>query len=91
MADTDYARERASVAVGNNRLERLGVKPEQREEIRLSCWPDGHMANRPLDLAEDELIALLARGIQGRILSGQFLPRLIVAASDYPDYPQADS
>lgn len=97
MRDTDCASELASVAVGNNRLERLYVKTEQHEEIRLSWWPDGHMANRPLDLPEDELIALLARGIQGRVLSGQFLPRLIIATASTQwkqvgsGYPQADN
>jgi hypothetical protein len=81
LRDTDYATERASVAIGACRIERLFVKAEKQEEIRLSWWPDGHMANRPLDVPEDQLIALLARGIQGGVLSAQFLPRLIVAAA----------
>jgi hypothetical protein len=81
MRDTAYATELASVAIGDNRIERLFVKDENQEEIRFSWWPNGNMANRPLDLPEEQLIALLARGIQGGVLSSLFLPRLIVAAA----------
>jgi hypothetical protein len=81
MRDTDYATELASIAIGDSRLERLFVKDENQEEIRLSWWPNGNMANRPLDIPEEQLIALLARGIQGGVLSSVFLPKLIVAAA----------
>jgi hypothetical protein len=85
MRDTEYARELASVAIGDNRIERLFVKSEDQEEIRFSWWPDGRMANRPLDIPEEQLVALLAKGISEGVLSPRFLPRLIVAAAaDYP-------
>ncbi len=34
MRDTDYAREMATFAIGDNRIERLYVKEEEQEEIR---------------------------------------------------------
>ncbi len=80
MRDTEYAREIATFALGDNRIERLFVKEEQQEEIRFSWWPNGNMANRPLDVPEDLLVALIAGGIQHGVLSALFLPRLIVAA-----------
>jgi hypothetical protein len=79
MRDTDYARELASTAIGDVRIERLFVKAENQEEIRLSWWPNGNMANRPLDLPEAQLVELLAEGIRRGVLSPQFLPRLIIA------------
>jgi hypothetical protein len=80
MRDTPYATERATFALGDSRIERIYVKEEQQEEIRISWWPGGNMANRPLDVPEDQLIALIAGGIQQGVLSAQFLPKLIVAA-----------
>lgn len=80
MRDTDYARELATFAIGDNRIERLYVKEEEQEEIRFSWWPGGNMANRPLDVSEEQLIALIAGGILHGVISAGFLPRLIVAA-----------
>ena len=37
------------------------------------------MANRPMDLPEDEFIALLAQGITQGVLSSRFVFRLIEA------------
>lgn len=82
MRDTNYAKEIATAAIGNSRIERLYVKKEKQEEIRLSWWPGGKsMANRPLDVTEEEFIALVAEGIRKNVLSAQFLPKLIVAAA----------
>lgn len=81
MRDTTYAKEIVTAAIGDTRIERLYVKDEQQEEIRLSWWPNGNMANRPLDVTEEQLIALMAEGIRRGVLSAQFLPRLIVASA----------
>jgi hypothetical protein len=80
LRNTDYAEERGRSAIGESRIERLFVKEENQEEIRLSWWPDGKMANRPLDVPESELVALLAQGIADGVLSAQFLPKLIAQA-----------
>jgi hypothetical protein len=81
MRDTRYAREERTTKVGDNRIERLFVKANKQEEIRISWWPEGRMANRPLDVTEADLITLIAQGIADGVLSGQFLPRLITAAA----------
>lgn len=81
MRDTKYAREERTSRVGENRIERLFIKEHQREEIRVSWWPKGRMANRPLDVSEADFIGLIAQGIADGVLSGQFLPKLIAAAA----------
>ncbi len=40
------------------------------------------MANRPLDVTEADFVTLIAQGIADGVLSGQFLPKLIVATRD---------
>ena len=80
MRDTEYAIEQATAAIGDSRIERLFVKAENQEEIRLSWWPNGKMARRPLDMTEDLLVRLLAKGIREGVLSTRFLPRLIERA-----------
>jgi hypothetical protein len=82
MRDTSYATEIATAAIGDMRIERIFVKPEQQEEIRLSWWPNGNLAPRPPDIPEGDLIALLAEGIRRGVLSPQFLPRLTVALAE---------
>jgi hypothetical protein len=81
MRDTKYATEQRTSKIGDNRIERLFIKAHQQEEIRVSWWPDGRMANRPLDVTEPDFIALLAQGIADGVLSGQFLPKLVAAAA----------
>ena len=81
MRDTKYATERRTSRVGDNRIERLFIKAQKQEEIRVSWWPDGRMANRPLDVTERDFIKLIAQGIADGVLSGQFLSRLIVASA----------
>jgi hypothetical protein len=66
MRDTEYATETASATMNACRIERLYVKGEGQVEIRFSWWPDGHMANRPLDLPEEELLPLLAAAMKSR-------------------------
>ena len=56
MRDTKYATEQCTTKVGDNRIERLFIKAHQQVEIRVSWWPDGRMANRPLDVTEADFI-----------------------------------
>ncbi len=79
LRETSYARELRTSRRGENRIERLLIKSTGQEAIRLSCWPDGQMANRPLDVPEDEFIALLAQGVTQGVLSARFVFRLIEA------------
>ena len=62
---------------GNDWIERLSIASTGEEVIRLSSWPEGQMANRPMELPEDEFIALLAQGITQGVLSSRFVFRLI--------------
>ena len=66
MRDTDYAQELATAAIGECRVERLHVKSLNQTEIRFSWWPDGKLANRPLDLTEHELLPLLQLAFEKR-------------------------
>lgn len=76
MRDTNYAKELATAEINNCRIERLDVKDSGQTEIRFSWWPDGRMANRPLDLPEDELLALFGAAIDKQVFSAQFLEKL---------------
>jgi hypothetical protein len=71
-----YAEELGRVSIGDTRLERLDVFEEAQEEIRISWWPGGRMAPRPVDLPEKMLIELLAKGVNGNVLSSDFLSKL---------------
>ena len=79
LRDSYYATEMKRTTIGENRLERLYVKEHNQEEIRLSWWPDGGMANRPLDMPEGEFIELLAKGISDGTLGQFFIFDLIEA------------
>ena len=81
MRDTKYATEQRTSKIGDNRIERLFIKEHKQVEIRVSWWPDGRMANRPLDVTEGDFVALIAQGIVDAVLSSQFLPKLIVVAA----------
>lgn len=81
MRDTKYATEQCTTKVGENRIERLFIKAHKQVEIRVSWWPDGRIANRPLDVTEADFITLLAQGVADGVLSGQFLPKLIAATA----------
>ena len=79
LRSTAYADEIKTTSIGDVRLERLFVKDENQEEIRFSWWPNGNMANRPLDIPEATLIELLAKGVREGVLSSTFIPKLIGA------------
>ena len=81
LRDTKYARElkRATIEVTPNdevRLERLYIKAMKREEIRFSWWPNGGMAQKPLDVSEDELLELFKEAIKEEVFSEEFLKQL---------------
>ena len=83
MRDTDYATEIASVDHEGGRIERLFIKGENREEIRFSWWKDGRMQRRPLDLPEEQLLALMRLAIDdGNIFSASFLEALRAMLSE---------
>lgn len=88
MRDTKYATEQRTSKIGDNRIERLFIKEHKQVEIRVSWWPDGRMANRPLDVTEADFVTLIAQGIADGVLSGQFLPKLIVATAAAAASPQ---
>jgi hypothetical protein len=72
LRDSPYATELARGELADPkgdcfRIERLRVKATGVEEIRFSWWPKG-MANKPLDLPEQELLELLREAI-GRACS----------------------
>lgn len=81
MRDTKYATEQRTSKIGDSRIERLFIKEHKQVEIRVSWWPDGRMANRPLDVTEVDFIKLIAQGIADGVLSGQFLPKLIATTA----------
>ena len=83
MRDTEYATEIKTAEVNACRIERLYVKGERQEEIRFSWWPDGRMANRPLDLPESELLPLMREAIRVGVFSDEFLCDLKAALENY--------
>ncbi|OFW11130.1 MAG: hypothetical protein A3H96_26655 [Acidobacteria bacterium RIFCSPLOWO2_02_FULL_67_36] len=73
MRDTDYATLISEVVLPledgeEARLERIRVKALGQEEIRLSWWKNGNIVPRPLDLSEDALWKLIAKGITDGVL-----------------------
>ncbi len=71
MRDTKYATEQRTTRVGENLIERLFIKAHKQVEIRVSWWPGGRMANRPLDVTEVDFVTLIAQGIaDGVTVSG---------------------
>lgn len=89
MRDTSYATELATAEVDDCRIERLFVKPEHQIEIRFSWWPEGNMANRPLDVPEPLLLQLIAEGIRQKVFSGAFLSDLMRLLAENARYPEA--
>ena len=79
--DTPYAKElkRGTLRLQDDseaRIERLFVKSEGQEEIRLSWWKDGKMVVRPLDLPEQDLISLIAIGVSTGVFSPDGIVKL---------------
>jgi hypothetical protein len=78
MRDTKYAREIREPAVlkwpngSEGRIERLFIKSRGAEEVRFSWWKDGRIATRPLDISEDDLLALFADAIAKDIFTASF-------------------
>ena len=91
MRDTPYATERASAEIRDCRIERIFVKAENegrgQEEIRFAWWPDGNMANRPLDLPEPHLLELMAEAIRHGVFTEPFLRGLTRLLADHARYP----
>ena len=68
MGDTDYATliSESILPFENGeeaRIERIRIKASGKEEIRFSWWKDGNIVPPPLDLSEDALWKLIAKGI----------------------------
>jgi len=76
VRNTKYAREITTGEFSDYRIERIYVKGLDREEIRFSWWPKRRMAGRPLDVTEDELLALLQKAIEARVFTDAFLGEL---------------
>ena len=78
---TGYAEELQRTEVGDTRLERLRILATGIEEIRLSWWPRGKFAPRPVDVTEATLVQILAQGVCNGTLSPQFIDNLKEAAN----------
>ena len=87
MRDTSYATERATAEVHDCRIERIFVKGEGQDEIRFSWWPDGNMANRPLDLPEPQLLELIAEAMRRGVFTEPFLQGLTRLLAEHARYP----
>lgn len=87
MRDTPYAKELASAEIDECRIERIFVKAEEQEEIRFSWWPEGNLANRPLDLPEAKLLDLMAEAVRHNVFSGKFLEGLTRLLAEHARYP----
>ena len=76
-----YAEELQRTTIGDTRVERLRIRSTDQEEIRLSWWPKGRFANKPVDMSEEMLADLIAKAISEGTISRRFLERVINAAS----------
>jgi hypothetical protein len=54
------------------RIEKLHIKRTGEQEVRFSWWKDGKMLPRPLDLSEDDLIALLRDAVAKDVFTPAF-------------------
>ena len=82
LRDTKYARERARACYGDARIELLYIKAEEEEQIRFSWWPNGKMAQKPLDLTEEDLLRLFGEAIKENIFSKSFKRNLAKLLSE---------
>ena len=82
VRDTKYARELREPGVkkwptgSEGRIERLLIKKSGTQEIRFSWWKDGRLATRPLDLSEEDLLALFEDAIAEDVFTTEFRARL---------------
>lgn len=78
MRDTKYAQELCESGIRHfpsgdeARIEKLYIKESGEEEIRFSWWKDGKMVPRPLDLSEDDLIALIRDAVAKDVFTPAF-------------------
>lgn len=91
MRDTKYAQELVSASRSfpdgsEARIERLHIKERSEDEIRFSWWIDGKFMPRPLNLSEDDLLALIREAIRLGVFSDRFLNELTtdLTAADRP-------
>ena len=73
MRDTQYAKEIATAKIGQARVECIYVKEAQQNEIRFSWWKDGNIVPRALDLPEEDLLDLIAKGIRKGVFTDKFV------------------
>lgn len=78
MRETKYAQELCEPGIrrfpsgDEARIEKLHIKESGEEEIRFSWWKDGKMVARPLDLSEDDLIALFRDAVAKDVFTPAF-------------------
>ena len=70
-----------TVSLGDSdlRLEKLSADESGPGKIRISRWIQDHPHSRPLDISEQELVNLLQKAVQARVLSREFLKNLQAA------------
>jgi hypothetical protein len=81
LRDIDYAEELNEPGVirwgrAEGRIERLRIKESDQIEIRFSWWKDAKLIPRPLDLSEEDLLALTQDAIAKGVFSPEFLAGL---------------
>ena len=82
MRDTNYAQELCEPGIhrfpngDEARIEKLHVHQTGGQEVRFSWWRDGKMLPRPLDLSEEDLIALFRDALQKDVLTPAFRMKL---------------
>jgi hypothetical protein len=78
MRETKYAQELCEPAIrrfpggDESRIEKLHIKKSGEEEVRFSWWKDSKMVPRPLDLSEDDLIALFRDAVAKDVFTPSF-------------------
>ncbi len=78
MRETKYAVELCDPGIhrfptgDEARIEKLHIEETGEEEVRFSRWKDGKMVPRPLDLSEDDLIALLRDALANDVFTPEF-------------------
>lgn len=75
LLDTEHARELVPPAIvklsdgeGEARIERLRIKSTGAVQLRLSWWLNGAFIPRPLELAEEDFLKLVAEAIRRGVL-----------------------
>jgi len=63
----------AHVEIEEARMERLYVKETDRQVVRFSCWPNGKIASKPLEVTEEQLLHLMQAAIKEDVLTEDFV------------------